>query len=326
MKDSEGRLADTRDQARAALEKAIASPDPAAALERAVQERFLAETGLDARRKPDWAVKPEAVREAVFGELVAPLRALNELVPQMAPDYPQIRPRLREVVDQMGRHVLEGDFASWRRNTPEGKAQLGGLSAAARKALETPLSQEVQGPDGAVLKTADVDGLGLFHVPKIGGPSHGYDYGPHNHLAALSNAHTQAIVVSDSRFPASAARAWLRVLNVEGKPPRLYLEPMERDFIHRELFTDPQEYTLFQSAILEHAVLKAKAMGVKLSVSPHLQPLADQLGLKGRMDSSQYVLERSASHNLASDSLGEHDWVQTGRTLTEPKERYVITP
>ncbi len=327
MLASENRLQGSRVDLTGALRKALRSDEPAAALERALVDGFVSEIGVPADVAAGLGAKPSAVREALAQEAFTPLRALNETVDDMAPQAPWTRDALRAVVAEVTRHVARGDYRQWRYDLPTSQRQLAALAPNQKQVWKSGHSVRGKGPTQH-LRTQEEDGLGLLWLTKIGGPSHGFDYGGQCLLPLLTNARTKAIVVHDARSPEHpSARAYLRMLEVEGHPPRLYLEPLQRDFLHRRKFGEGLENQAFQKVILEHALAKAKQMGLSLSVSPALGPLLRELGHAGRPSNDRYVLEPSGGVFEASDTLSaKHDWVQTEREVTRPLERLIVEP
>ena len=63
---------------------------------------------------------------------------------------------------------------------------------------------------GGHLKTREEDGIDLLWVTKIGGPSHGFDYGPHCLLPLLANGRTKAIL--DAKASPGLRRRHAKVL------------------------------------------------------------------------------------------------------------------
>ena len=157
-------------------------------------------------------------------------------------------------------------FSEWRYNTPHGRQQLSGLSDDQLRLWREPTEQEHAGK----LKThEDTAGeLGFFWATKIGGPSHGFDYESQCILPLLANARHKVILVSDAVWTEHpVGRAHWRMLWSVGscgkKPPqpRLWLETVNADF------DAPVSSEGWETAVLTHAVSKADAMGVPLSVA-----------------------------------------------------------
>jgi hypothetical protein len=323
---SEARLESSFADLENGLDAALKSDHPEVALEKFVVAGFVREIGV--RPDPAWKVSPAAVRRALNENGLLPLRALNETIDQMAPRDPETRPMLRKSVANVTQHVLEGDYRQWRYTNPQSEQQLQTLTPAQRQTWMSGETTELKSAQGHTLKAREEDDLGLLWLTKIGGPSHGFDVGGQSLLPALTNGRTKAIVVDDPRWPSGpAARAYLRMLNVEGQPPQLYLEPLQIDFVHRDQFTSPREEADFQDALLLHAMQKANQMGVALSVDPGLERAAERLGLRGAVKEARYVLEPSAGPFEASDTLSRrHDWLQDHREVTAPLWRLILPP
>lgn len=296
--------------------------------DRVLVETFLREIGLTPAETKGWKPTAQAIRLALDHELFLPLRALVETRETMNKGDESLSPAIEKAVKNIVRHVVEGDYRSWRLESSIAKKQLSGLNAARLEAWKHRAHHETQ--YGRVkLETQEEDGLGLFWVTKIGGPSHGFDYGGECLLPLLSNARTKAILVDDPRWPHNAAaRAYLRLLHREDQTPVLYLEPLQRDFPHREKFgDDPAIDDAFYAAIMEHAAAKAAEMNLPLSIAPEYAPIADRLKLKTAPAEERLLLRASNGVYEASDTLsGKHDWPQQKDELTEPLKRLWILP
>lgn len=310
---------------RSELEKVSAgklSPD------RALVDTFLREIGLTPADTKGWKPTAEAIRAALDHELFLPLRALVETRATMNKGDETLSPAIEKAVKNILKHVVEGDYRDWRFDNPIGKKQLSGLNEA-----QVGVWKRVDRHDakhGKVkLKTREEDGLDLFWVTKIGGPSHGFDYGGECLLPLLSNARTKAILIDDPRWPHNAAaRAYLRVLHKEDGKPVLYLEPFQRDFPHRQEFGDhPAIDGDFYAAIMAHAAAKAKEMKLPLSIAREYGEVAERLKLKTEPAEERLLLKASNGVYEASDTLSnKHDWPQLKDELTEPLQRLWIEP
>lgn len=321
---SENRLENSHSQALKVARELVNSAQPDGLLEKSLVDRFVFEIGASQRRTADWKPTAAGVREALNREALVPLRALNETVQDMAAKHRHYD-EFRSVVDNVTKAVVEGNYREWRYTNPASKDQLKVLSNAQQEAwMNTKVSAEFEAPHGGKLKTREEDGVDLLWLTKIGGPSHGFDYGGHCLMPLLANARTKAIVVEDSLWPNNpAARAYLRLVSTPEGQPVLYLEPLQRDFPHRDRFKDRGLDTYFEAALLETAVKKAAALGVPLSIGGWLKPLAEQLGYNSEPDDRPvFMLGRSGGVLEASDTLTRlHDWVQTETQKVEPHER-----
>jgi hypothetical protein len=321
----EGRSAQRREEARALMradvEKASQSADPEKAIQKVLVDTFLKQIGVDPAQAKGWKPTGEAIRTAIQQELVAPLRSLNENVMRAAGHRPETRPELARVVEQITQHVVEGDYADWRRNNPASKKQLEVYSEDQRKAWHTPLAIASDGG----LTTREETGNELMWVTKIGGPSHGFDRNIECLMPLLANDRTTPIIVDDPRWPHNgAARAYLRALETPEGKPILYLEPRQRDFPHSDQVSSVSDSSLEQ-ALVKHAIAKADAMGVPLSLSPHLGDIARRLGASYDRTWDRYVLQPSGGVFEASDTLSkDHDWPQQSKQTTSHLERLIV--
>lgn len=309
---SEQRIQGTRQQLKALAQGSLAAADFGLALEQALIPEFLRQIGVSAEVSAEWKPTAQGIELALAHELLLPLRALNESIGAMERQHGH-REEFTEAVHSLTRAVVEGRYDAWRAGNPNSTHQLAILDEAQKAAWNTHQVSIVRAnARGGQLKTKEETGLDVFWVTKIGGPSHGFDYGPHCLMPLLCNARTRPIVVEDSSYPHHpVARSYLRLVATPNGAPVLYLEPLERDFIHRRIAADAS--TEMQAVIVEHALAKAQALGVPLSVRPDLRPFLDALGREYRTDKEgRYVLGPSAGVVEASDTLGPgHDWVQT---------------
>lgn len=313
------------------LAQAVATAErPAEVLDRELVKAFLSEIGVDPRVSSEWRATAKGVRDALAQETFLPLRALNETMEDIfaRKDAVGLERDIRQVILDVTRHVTEGDYRSWRYSTPASQKQLSVLDPAQKKAWMDDFSVGSPGTGGDTLKTREEDGTGLLWLTKIGGPSHGFDYGPNCLLPLLANGRTKAIVVEDPRWPHNpAARSYLRLFAYEDKKPVLYLEPLQRDFPHKQLFKDKNEDTLFRLAQVKHAIEKASELGIALSLDPFDDRLVEYLGYSFRREKRPLVVEASGGIFEASDTLGlGHDFVQNRRAVTPPLDRLVIAP
>jgi hypothetical protein len=309
-----------RGEMRQAVEAALKSPEPEKALDHALVDTFLRQIGVDPASVTDWKASAAAVRDAIDHEALIPLRSINENAGRSGGGRSDLGPQLAGVAREITRHIVEGDYADWRMNNPIGAQQLKGLTDTQRAAWRAQLT--TRNDDG--LTTREETGVDLLWTTKIGGPSHGFDAMIHCLLPLLANARTTPIIVDDPKWPHNgAARAYLRLLYTPDEKPVLYLEPMQREFPHRGNGTSD---AALETAILRHAVQKAAALGVPLSLSPYVADLARREGLTVTPTTERYVLEPSAGVFEASDTMGYHDWPQPLRQETPPLSRVIVAP
>ncbi len=322
-----------RDRFGAELEGLLKEADPRKALGEAVQKGFMREIGLSAEAQKGIKVDLGAVRRAIDAELLAPLRALNEAIGGIAADHPKQSKAILKVVADVTKHICEGDYREWRYTSDIGKQQLSRLDANQREKWMAPHS--VTSPThkkGLEFKTREEDDLELLWVTKIGGPSHGFDVGSKCLLPLLANARTKTILVDDPRWPHNAsARSYLRLLFDKQDKPVLYLEPLQRDFPHRQQFDQGKEGRaedmVAQMAILSHAISKARELGVPLSVPPYLANMLEELEVPYEDAEASYLLTASAGVFEASDTLGfGHDWPHPEDKWTPKLERLHVLP
>lgn len=311
------------------LAKAVgASEDPARALSKGLVDAFLREVGVPEKTSKTWNVTAASVRKALEHEAFLPLRSLNENLGEMQQQKGAAAhaDEIRKVVEDVTQHVLEGDYREWRYESPKSAKQLSVLSNEQRAGWKKGLELESPSANGGKLKTREEDGVELLWVTKIGGPSHGFDYGPHCLLPLLANGRTKAILVDDDRWPQNAAaRCYLRVLSREDGSPVLFLEPLQRDFPHRDVHQNKNEDTAFRLAQVQHALAKSRELGVPLTVSAYDDFALKHLGVPFKRDDQKIVIEASAGVFEASDTMFQgHDFPQTKRMVSEPTGARVI--
>eukprot|EP00913_Durusdinium_trenchii_P032186 g30138.t1 len=270
-------------------------------------QTFVAEIG--AARSPLAAVASfEGVVAALRGELLLPLRALN--------DARHREEQLRGLTPQQIEH--------WRQPT----------AMEHRRGLVT----HEDGPGE----------LGFFWATKIGGPSHGFDYETQCILPLLCNARHKVILVHEPSWPTHpVGRAHWRFLWSVGRlggrgpwggrmggigkngkkapSPRLWLETVNADF------DAPVTKEGWEPAVLSHAIAKAEEMKVTLSVDTMLgdllQRLLDTSGATAVEVAERILLRPSHAIVEASDYLSyQHDWVQDKDEITEPIPRALYQP
>ncbi len=325
---SAGRQEDSRTAVKALLQDVVGAKDPSAALDAGLVGRFLKEIGYSPKQTADWKPTAGAVKDALLGELLLPLRALNETKHTMTKGDDALLPQIETSVANVAQHIVEGDYADWRYDNPVSAHQLGGLEDKQLATWKSDHSVKVDNGQ-TQLQTREEDGLGLPWVTKIGGPSHGFDYGGECLLPLISNGRTKAILIDDPKWPDNAAaRSYIRLLHREDGSPTLYLEPFQRDFPHRETFGDaPELNNFFYSAIVKHAVQKADEMGLPLSIGRQYAGVVEDLGLKAEPVEHALVLRASNGVYEASDTLSnKHDWPQMADEVTDPLKRLEYRP
>eukprot|EP00747_Dinoflagellata_sp_TGD_P210939 gnl/TRDRNA2_/TRDRNA2_84161_c0_seq1.p1 gnl/TRDRNA2_/TRDRNA2_84161_c0~~gnl/TRDRNA2_/TRDRNA2_84161_c0_seq1.p1 ORF type:complete len:415 (+),score=72.07 gnl/TRDRNA2_/TRDRNA2_84161_c0_seq1:3-1247(+) len=317
-------------------------------LESAVVKIFLCEIGVSLSSAIFDAATFGGVEAALEGELLLPLRALNEGQSCMrnTTSGDQVpTDLLAEKVQAIISAVVSGPagFAEWRYESALGREQLRGLSPKQVSMWREPSSVT----HSSRLQThEDAEGeLGFFWATKIGGPSHGFDYQGLCILPLLCNARHKVILISDLDWPEHPpGRAHWRLLwtyGPESKPPpertpepRLWLEGVHADFAARQKFKDLQlNKGAWRHAVMRHALLKSEKMRVPLSIDKDLREVMEAnvaaLGLTGTMCTTveKMVLRPSNGIVEASDYLSKkHDWLQMHEESTEPKERALYIP
>merc|ERR1719162_686033 len=177
---------------------------------------------------------------------------------------------LKKAVMAVTKAVLEGTYSDWRYTNPIGQEQMRGLSeeqiAVWREATSI---EHTQGLETHEDRPGE---LGYYWATKIGGPSHGFDYESQCLLPLLANARHKVINVSVPRWSHPAGRAHWRLLWAAAdaqkrrlEEPRLWLETVNCDFEATDLYCDA-----WDTAVLQHAVAKADAMRVPLSVESYM--------------------------------------------------------
>jgi hypothetical protein len=294
-----------------AVGRALEADDPAIALEIALIDRFLAEIGVARERSADWKPNPTAIADALAHDALIPLRALHAAtahldhrrVPLMGHRERALDAASRAVVETIVRRISEGDFEDWRFEHDASRAQLACLSPDQERALRGETSVAKVTRSGRRLKTRDARGLDLLWVTKIGGPSHGFDMLSQCLLPLLANARNGAIIVDDAQHP-GAARSTLRLLPTPQGEPLLYLEMLQVDYPYKDAPVGAHE---LRGLIIEHALEKARAMGVRLVIAPargeSAESILRELGAKGERKALELVLHPSAGVFEASDTL-----------------------
>jgi len=156
-------------------------------------------------------------------------------------------------------------------------------------------------------------------------------------LPLLANARHKVLLVSDAQWPYHpAGRAHWRLLWTVGSKeepltksePRLWLEPINCDFAAATAGIGAHEW---EEAVLWHAVAKANAMQVPLSLEASadiVRHIADRMGVGGQvLETCERMLLRPSNGVVeASDILGPHDWEQSGEEITWPIDRLLYVP
>jgi hypothetical protein len=316
---SQARQERSRAQLGEALSEALAGKGVAKAVEKSLVEQFITQIGVDAETSKEWKPTAEGVSKALDQELFIPLRALYDASGNLdhrginikGHDPQNLNRMSREAVTEMVRHVAEGDFDDWRFNHEKSRVQLECLTPAQEEAFRAPVSIEKIGRAGKKLSTHDEQGAGLFWVTKIGGPSHGFDMLSQCLLGLVANARNSAIVIDEDGHK-GLARSIMRLVPTAEGQPMLYLEMLQVDF-PRYMSVDREE---LRKMIYEHALAKARAMGVPLAIAPSrhesAEAFAKKLGVRGQRQAVHFVLHPSAAVFEASDTLlGQHHSPQT---------------
>eukprot|EP00928_Gymnodinium_smaydae_P034280 TRINITY_DN24336_c0_g1_i2.p1 TRINITY_DN24336_c0_g1~~TRINITY_DN24336_c0_g1_i2.p1 ORF type:complete len:466 (-),score=86.39 TRINITY_DN24336_c0_g1_i2:120-1418(-) len=311
----------------AALAEGDASSDDGAAAAAAIVDRFAVEIG--ARRAASGATFA-GVSAALAGELLLPLRALNEGGESLCTTFNGWSlpvDKTTAVVAAITSSVLDGTFRSWRYSNPVGQRQLEGLTEA-QLDLWTEATATLHG--ALRVHEDEPNELGFFWATKIGGPSHGFDFEAQCLLPLLANARHKVILVSDPAYPYHpVGRAHFRLLWTHDAPQRavLWVEAVNKDFRAQ---VDARPYL---EIVLVHALRKAQLMGVSLSCDPALErglaQLASERGFGGsvKISNDRLVLRPSNGVVEASDYLSpKHDWAQLTEEVTDPLPRAVYYP
>lgn len=303
--------------------------------EDAVIEMFLAEIGAATEGIAKHATF-SGVMAALSAELLLPLRALQEGQNSMHRTYfgEAVPPSaVKQTVYALISATLSkpDGFSEWRYNNLVGMEQLRGLTRMQIEKWKEPTS--VAHAEGIRTHEDHEGELGFFWATKIGGPSHGFDYEGQCLLPLLANARNKVVLVSDSAWSSNpVGRAHFRMLwtapEFGASEPRLWLEAVNRDFDATNV-----DMSTLTDAVLSHAVEKAEAMGIPLSLDPMLSRELALVCSKRRVQcTSRMILERLVlrpSNGVceASDFLSHrHDWVQQQEEVTEPISRALYVP
>eukprot|EP00440_Ansanella_granifera_P035121 gb/GFBE01038094.1/.p1 GENE.gb/GFBE01038094.1/~~gb/GFBE01038094.1/.p1 ORF type:complete len:529 (+),score=80.71 gb/GFBE01038094.1/:1-1587(+) len=306
-------------------------------LKAAVVNAFLREIGAEGNEAVGRSASFAGVAAALEAELLLPLRCLNEAQSCMGHTFsgePVPADKVQETVQAITKAVVSepGGFAEWRYTCAVGRKQLEGLTAEQAKTWREPSSLAHAG----ALRTHECEKteLSLFWSTKIGGPSHGFDFEGQCLLPLLSNARNKVILLSDPALLSSpAARVHFRLLwarQASKLEPRLWLERLNYD---HDLSEQEIQHEVWIAAVLSHALQKADAMQVPLSVDlaleEQLQAVVSARSQECRVlqVSETFVLRPSNGVCEASDYLNSrHDWVQLSEEDTPVRHRVLYMP
>ena len=324
-KSSQPRRDRSKGELAAAIGEVMNAKDPVAAMESVLASSMIQQLGISEKVSADWKPKTDAIAKALDQDLFIPMRALLDAtlhldhrggIPMKGYRPQELDRMCREVVEEIAKHVVEGDFEEWRFSHELSRLQLACLTPEQEAAYRAPLTRETWSGSGKKITTRDEQGSGLFWVTKIGGPSHGFDMLSQCLIPLLANARNGAIVVEEEGYPDFAARSVIRLFPLADGKPVLYLEMLQVDFPHEDYGKGAVSRSDLRMAIIEHAVEKAKAMGVPLVIAPSkfekTEAFAEALGLRHERKELELVLHPSAGVFEASDTLvGAHHAPQT---------------
>ncbi len=298
----EAKAKETLHGALVALDEAA---DPTEALGRLLTDAFLQQIGIPIDEAKTWRPTPEAVAELLADEGFVPLRSMN--APRGSYDSSH-GALITQVTREVTCALVEGRFWDWRRSLPASLEQLEGLSEAQKETWfgELSLTHPITSSEGKPIElvTSQARGAEMLWVTKVGGPSYGFDIGPNCVLALLTNARTDTIIVKDPRWPNVAARTFLRLVHdAKTNQPLLFIDSPNLDFPY------PGNRTAVETAIVKHAIAKAKAMKLPLALSGRLASTIDAMKLKGASKDDKFLLKPSYVWEAAS-VFGIHDGVQ----------------
>jgi hypothetical protein len=320
---SQDRQEQSKAKLASALQAVLQSAKPAQALDRFLVKTFLEEIGAGEQR---WNANAAAIKRALEHEAFVPLRALNETAVDMTPEIALI-PEVKKAVASITQHIVEGDYREWRYDNPISQRHLSGMTGEQKEGWKANLHTSYRAGD-VELKTREEDDIELLWLTKIGGPSHGFDYGGRCLLPLLSNGRTKAILVDDERWPHNAAaRSYLRVLHLEDGSPTLYLEPFQRDFPHRTELGQGEIDAHLYAAVISHAKRKADQLGLPLSIGSDYREWVEALKIPATLVRKPLQLKASNGVFEASDTLGlGHDFHQQRDMITPPLVRLEYRP
>jgi hypothetical protein len=295
------------------LKEALAAEKPGKAVAASLVENFLHEIGATAPQRAQWHPTTKGIRAALAQEALMPMRVLNETIESSLGKYPMnARLAVRKGLDDILAHIVKGDYREWVYSNPIGAAQLACLTAPQREAWKKPTSVEHPGS----VKTREIDDIWSFWVTKVLSMSHAFDgFMRQCILPLVGNARTKAIVVDDPQRPnAPSARAYLRMFEVEGIGPVVYLDShvIERG-----------DRTTMRMALLRHAAKKAEEMGVLLAVNEG----GSEFSKGGDSRYFNIKLLKSTVGIEASDTISApgsyHDWDNTTDMRAEARAQIV---
>lgn len=302
----------------------------------AITRAFLAELGVPSSVSSSWVPTFQAVHKALQQELAMPLRALSEARRYVTfSGAPLPREAVQKATTEVIRSVVEGRFKAWRYTNPVGQRQLEGLSEEQAALWQNSTISEFPVDSGEKLLVHDgrpeYDELDFFWATKIGGPSHGFDYETQCLLPLLCNARHKVCLVEDPAWPHNpAGRAHFRLLWTAKGEPRLWLEGVHGDFSALRGAGRSLQTSEWRQAVLMHAVAKAEAMGVPLSIDRGFGSMLETLDVAGEIHEDhkeRLILRPSNGVVEASDYLSsKHDWLQQSEELIGPFCRTLFIP
>jgi hypothetical protein len=287
---SEGRQEETQVEAVRIARATVDAPVPSAVLESMLVARFVREIGLHEKHAEPIRPKASAVRSAIAEELLCPLRALNETVHDMADRLGRFV-ELREAVNAIMHHVLEGDLETWRYGSDASRARLACLGKAQIDRWRAPRST---GP------VRELDAIELFWSGKIGRATFAFDRSPEALLALVANGSSKMLV-------SGGARARAMILATERGAPHLVLGPVSGHG------GDEARRTF-----VEHARERAEHLEVELAIPAELEAFAP-----GRRSVDNYVWEPSAGVVEVS-AAEDRAWVCDARSVAPVGETIVV--
>ena len=278
-------------------------------------------------RQQGWIPSTAGILEALQGELLMPLRSLNECnLSRTFGGSPIPAAPLEAAVDEMTRHVVEGTYRSWRYSNETAQVQLAGLSDEQKAQWAGDDLMEHTLTTGEQVTTHVGDGPELFWATKVGGPSHGFDYEGQCLLPLVCNGRHKVMLLTDPRYPHNpVGRAHFRMLYMAPKrTPILWLEGVHLDSnAYGTCGSSSGEYA---ALITKHAMRKAEQMGLRLSLETY--GCAEQVVPADKLSEvdSKIILTPSKGVVEASDYLGDHDWPQMEEEETRRISRLLFTP
>eukprot|EP00746_Dinoflagellata_sp_MGD_P009856 gnl/MRDRNA2_/MRDRNA2_120156_c0_seq1.p1 gnl/MRDRNA2_/MRDRNA2_120156_c0~~gnl/MRDRNA2_/MRDRNA2_120156_c0_seq1.p1 ORF type:complete len:561 (+),score=90.32 gnl/MRDRNA2_/MRDRNA2_120156_c0_seq1:56-1738(+) len=301
----------------------------------------------------------EGVSACLEAELLLPLRAINECQENMTRTSRMIKispAKIKACVEAITKHCVKGDLHKWRYTNPLGARQLEGLNEKQLAKWMEPTRTQL--PSGVVIHEDKEGDLGLFWATKIAGIG-AFDVEGQCALALVANARNKVILVSDPKWPHyPCARAIFRMIwtplgkqksydessmqlgELGGKSqithftsysPVLFVEPLFKDTTTMKSL----DTSMYNLAVMAHAVAKADAMRVRLAVDPELYETVTEVVKSRRGDpikqmstSSEKIALRPSNGVVEfSEAITErHDWVQLDEELLGPVRRCIYAP